>query len=98
MLTAIFVAMTFMSPYACTNLLVTKGASADGSVMITYTCDGEFHPHMGYSPAADYPPGDSLKIEDWHGEVRGYINQVPHTYAVVDKNSRTNRGCWATGI
>lgn len=84
LLTAIFVALTFMSPYACTNLLVTKGASADGSVMITYTCDGEFHPHMGYEPAADYPPGDSLKIEDWLGNARGYIKQVPHTYAVVD--------------
>jgi len=69
---------------ACTNLLVTKGASADGSVMITYTCDGEFHPHMEYTPAADFPPGDSLAIEDWHGNVRGWIDQVEHTYAVVD--------------
>ena len=41
----------------CTNLLVTKGASEDGSVMITYTCDGEFHPHLEYFPAADYQPG-----------------------------------------
>jgi len=69
---------------ACTNLLVTKGASADGSVMITYTCDGEFHPHLEYTPAADYPPGDSTAIEDWGGNVRGYVAQVEHTYAVVD--------------
>jgi len=69
---------------ACTNLLVTKGASADGSVMITYTCDGEFLPHLEYTPAADYAEGDSLAIEDWQGNVRGYIKQVPHTYAVVD--------------
>ena len=69
---------------ACTNLLVTKGASADGSTMITYTCDGEFVPHLEYLPAADYPPGDSLKIEDWHGNVRGWVKQVEHTYAVVD--------------
>jgi dipeptidase len=68
---------------ACTNLLVTKGASADGSVMITYTCDGEFHPHLEYSPAADYPPEDSLDITDWYGNVRGRIKQVQHTYAVV---------------
>ncbi len=70
--------------FACTNLLVTKGASADGSVMITYTCDGEFHPHMERLPAADYMPGDSLQITDWSGKVRGTIPQVPHTYAVVD--------------
>jgi dipeptidase len=72
------------SAQACTNLLVTKGASADGSVMITYTCDGEFVPHMEYFPAADYPPDDSLEIKDWHDTVRGKIKQVPHTYAVVD--------------
>ncbi len=69
---------------ACTNLLVTKGASQDGSVMITYTCDAEFHPHLEYSPAADYEPGDSLEITDWHGNARGTIPQVEHTYAVVD--------------
>jgi len=70
---------------ACTNLLVTKGASADGSVMITYTCDGEFHPHLEHLPAADYPAGDSLAIRDWADSVRGYIHQVEHTYAVVSQ-------------
>jgi hypothetical protein len=30
----------------CSSFLVTKGASKDGSVMITYTCDGEFLPHL----------------------------------------------------
>ena len=68
---------------ACTNLLVTKGASADGSVMITYTCDGEFHPHLRRYPAADHEPGEWLEIADWSGNVRGRIKQVPHTYAVV---------------
>jgi dipeptidase len=69
--------------YACTNLLVTKGASEDGSVMITYTCDGEFHPHLEYTPAEDHEE-DSMEIKDWHGNVRGKIHQVPHTYAIVD--------------
>ncbi len=68
---------------ACTSLLVTKGASEDGSTMITYTCDAEFHPHLEYFPAAHYEPGDSLEIADWHGNVRGKIKQVRHTYAVV---------------
>jgi len=68
---------------ACTNLLVTKGASTDGSVMITYTCDGEFHPHLQRTPAADYESGEMLEISDWSGNVRGSIPQVPHTYAVV---------------
>lgn len=69
---------------ACTSLLVTKGASVDGSVMITYTCDGEFHPHLEYTPAADHAPGDSVAIEQSGGKVRGWIEQVEHTYAVVD--------------
>lgn len=68
---------------ACTNLLVTKGASADGSVIITYTCDGEFHPRLRRYPAADHEPGSWLEIKDWSGNVRGKIKQVPHTYAVV---------------
>jgi dipeptidase len=68
---------------ACTNLLVTKGASQDSSTIITYTCDGEFHPILEYSPAASYEPGDSLEISDWYGNVRGKIPQVSYTYSVV---------------
>ncbi|MGB3479376.1 MAG: C69 family dipeptidase [bacterium] len=69
--------------YACTSLLVTKGASKDGSTMITYTCDGPFLPHLKYEPAADNEPGDSVDLMDWSGNVRGKIAQVTHTYAVM---------------
>jgi dipeptidase len=68
---------------ACTSLLVTQGASTDGSVMISYSCDGEFHPRLEYQAAADHPEGDSLELKSWRGEVRGKIAQVAHTYAVV---------------
>ncbi|HHE46503.1 MAG TPA: hypothetical protein ENL08_02210, partial [Bacteroidetes bacterium] len=68
---------------ACTSLLVTRGASADGSVMITYTCDGEFHPHLEYTPASDHAESDSFEIRDWQGKLKGRIHQVPHTYSVV---------------
>jgi len=63
---------------ACTSLLVTRGASVDGSVMITYTCDGEFHPHLSRTSAADHEP--ETFVEDIGG---GKIAEVPHTYAVV---------------
>ncbi len=69
---------------ACTNLIVTRGASKDGSVMVTYTCDGEFHPHLLYVRAEDYGPDDYYEIKDWSGKVRGKVKQVPHTYAVVN--------------
>lgn len=67
----------------CTNILVTKGASADGSTMITYACDGRFHPHLGRSDATDPDPGSDLEIRTWGGGLRGVIPQVDHTYAVV---------------
>ena len=52
--------------------------------MITYTCDGEFHPHLENLPAADYAFGDSVAITNWSEDTLGYIRQVEHTYAVVD--------------
>ena len=68
---------------ACTNLIVTKGASADGSVIITYTCDGEFHPRLRSYPAADHGPDEYIEYRDGAGQLRGRVKQVPHTYAVV---------------
>jgi len=62
---------------ACTNLIVTKGATKDGSVIITYTCDGEFLPHFGFEPAKDYLPTDSLTI----GGIK--IPRPAHTYQVM---------------
>ncbi len=78
------IALAAVPCQACTSLLVTSGASVDGSVMITYTCDGEFHPILKYIPEADHQEGDSVEITDWGGDVRGKIAQVAHTYAVVD--------------
>jgi dipeptidase len=72
-----------VSVSACTNFIVTSGASVDGSVMISYTCDGEFHPHLSYTPAADHGEDEYLEIRDWGGNLRGKIKQVPHTYAVM---------------
>ena len=67
----------------CTSILVTKGASKDGSVMITYSCDGEFHPKLRYRPAADHEPGEMLEIRGWDGKPKGSIPQPGHTHAVV---------------
>ncbi len=68
---------------ACTNILVTKGASADGSTMITYACDGRFHPRFNHSEPADHDPGAEYEIRTWSGELRGVIPQVEHTHGVV---------------
>ena len=67
---------------ACTSILVTKSASSDGSTMISYSCDGEFHPRMSIIPAADHKPGDLAEVRTWRG-LKGKIPQVAHTYKVV---------------
>jgi dipeptidase len=67
----------------CSSFLVTKGASKDGSVMITYTCDGEFLPHLEYIPAQDHKQGAVIPVQGRDGSVRGKIRQPAHTYAVV---------------
>ena len=77
------IALSARDARPCTNLMVTKGASADGSVMVTYTCDGEFHPHLRYDPPKDYGPDEYFEIKDWSGKVRGKVKQVAHTYGVV---------------
>ncbi|MEN8152824.1 MAG: C69 family dipeptidase [Acidobacteriota bacterium] len=68
--------------FSCTSVLVTKGASTDGSTMISYSCDGEFHPHLRMTPAADFKPGETIELRNWYGK-KGKIPQVAHTYKVV---------------
>ena len=82
----VFLALFVMNQWAednCSSFLVTKGASKDGSVMITYTCDGEFLPHLEYIPAQDHEPGSMIEIRGRDGKIRGTVKEVSHTYAVV---------------
>jgi len=69
---------------ACTNLVCSPGAMADGSTVVTYTCDGEFHPILRRIPAADHAPGAMQEIRHWNGELRGEIPYPAHTWAVVN--------------
>jgi dipeptidase len=71
--------------HACTNLIVTKGASKDGSVMITYAADSHTrYGSVSFFPAADHLPGDRTMIHHYEsGKFLGIIPEVPHTYSVV---------------
>ena len=77
----------FFTPRAntCTNVLVSAGASADGSVMISYLADaGGFMDPLYYYPGGEYEEGDSLDIICWHyGHLLGRIPQVRKTYRVI---------------
>ncbi|RIH65824.1 dipeptidase [Mariniphaga sediminis] len=70
---------------ACTNLIVTKGASADGSVMITYAADSHIrYGAIDFYQAADHQPGDVCEVYHYeNGRFMGTIPQVSHTYSVV---------------
>ncbi len=73
------------SSRGCTNFLITKGASADGSTMITYAADaGGFMEPLYYLPAMDHDSGEVVKIYEWDsGKFLGEIPQIAHTYRVV---------------
>jgi dipeptidase len=68
---------------ACTNIIVTPGASVDGSVIISYSVDGEFHPILRHTPAADHPPGELQEVKGFDGKVQLRIPYPPHTWAVT---------------
>ncbi len=72
---------------ACTSLIVTSSASTDGSVFITYSCDGEFHPYLEVIPAADHESGSFVESTRWAGRIEGKVKQVAHTYAVIGSAS-----------
>ncbi len=70
---------------ACTNFLITKGASADGSTMITYAADSHsLYGELYYTPTGKHPEGAMLDIYEWDtGKYLGQIEQVEETYSVV---------------
>jgi dipeptidase len=68
---------------ACTQVIVTGGASVNGSHMIAYTYDSGESAWMSCVPAQDHNPGDSLTITDWNGNPTGKVAQPRHTFAVL---------------
>lgn len=71
--------------FPCTNFLITKGASSDGSTMISYSADSHvLYGELYFWPAKDYPEGSLLDIYEWDtGKHLGKIKQVRRTYSVV---------------
>jgi len=71
--------------FACTNFLVTPGASVNGTAMITYAADAHvLYGELYFKPATDYPPGAMLDVYEWDtNKFLGRIPQLSHTYSVV---------------
>ena len=69
----------------CTNVIVTKGASADGSCMVSYAADSHvLYGELYFKPEKDWKLGDKLRVYDWDsGQYLGLIDQVEHTYKTI---------------
>ena len=71
--------------FACSNLIVGKKASVDGSVIVSYNADdyGMFG-HLCHYPAGTHPKGTMRQIYDWDsGVYHGEIEEAPVTYNVI---------------
>lgn len=75
----------WMAGVACTNFLVGKDASVDGSTMVSYAADSyALYGFLYYRPAADHAEGAVREVKDWDtGKPLCTIPQVAHTYNVV---------------
>lgn len=69
----------------CTNVIITRGASEDGSVLVSYAADSHYlYGELYFKPAADWKAGSMLQIYDWDTNRKlGQIEQVPHTFQTV---------------
>lgn len=79
-------AIVLLAPaWACTNFLVGKDASADGSTIISYAADSyALYGFLRYRAAADHPAGSMREVFDWDSNrPQGSIPEVAHTYTVV---------------
>ena len=70
---------------ACTNIIVTPGASSDGSSMISYAADSHWlYGELYFNEAKKNRLGSWLKINEWDSNrPLGRIAQVEQTYLTV---------------
>ena len=81
--------LSLSSAFACTNFIVGKKASADGSVFVTYNADsyGAFMPLYHY-PAAKHEAGEMRKVFEW--DTNKYLGEIPEaaeTYNVIGNSN-----------
>ena len=85
LLSAVLTLVPALEGTTCTNVIVTKGASKDGSTLVSYAADSHYlFGALYYHPAADWKTGSPLKVYDWDsGKYLGEISQVSHTFQTV---------------
>ena len=85
MLLTALLSLVTVAGFPCTNLIVGKLASVDGSVMCTYNCDGfGFAQPLSWHAAGKHAPGEMLAIRGWGPQSPvHYVAQADYTYGVV---------------
>ena len=69
----------------CTNVIISRGASTDGSVLVSYAADSHtIYGELYYKPAKDWRKGSQIQIFDWDTQrPLAQIPQMAHTYQTV---------------
>ena len=77
--------LTVYLAHPCTNFLIGKKATTDGSTLISYSADSyNLYGELYHWPAATHQPGTMLKIYEWDsGKYLGEIPQATQTYNVI---------------
>ncbi len=85
LLSVVCALVSFVAAEACTNFIVGKKASADGSVFISYSADSYgMSGFVAHFPAAIHPEGTMREIYNWDsGDYLGCIPEARRTYNVL---------------
>lgn len=93
-ITVLLLVFICLNTFPCTNLIVGKKASTDGSAFVTYSADSyALYGELYHWPAAKYAPGTMLDVYEWDtGKFLGKIPQAAETYNVIG-NMNENQVC-----
>lgn len=71
------------SSFACTNFLITRGASTNGHSYIFYANDGAYSPSFPVHLGEMFSIGDSIKISSWGNQQSGYVHNIRKEYHTI---------------
>ena len=76
---------TCLPSLGCTGLIAGRGATDDGSVIVTYAADSHtLYGELYQQPAAIHAPGSMRRVVDWDtGRYLGQIPEVAVTYSTI---------------
>ena len=75
----------FIPAAACTNFIITKGASTDSSVMVSYAADSHaLYGALYHTPAGHHMDGAMLPVYEWDtGRYLTDIPQIARTWSTI---------------